>query len=76
MFPTPWRLVPLGANGQPAFAGYQGEAAGDRFRLAGINVLGIRAGRIAWIASFLDSDLHRPFGLPLELPRGGSRTER
>jgi RNA polymerase sigma-70 factor (ECF subfamily) len=76
MFPTPWRLVPLGANGQPAFAGYQGEAAGDRFRLAGINVLAIRTGRIAWIASFLDPDLHRQFGLPSELRPDDFRTER
>ena len=67
MFGTPWRLVPLGANGQPAFAGYQGEATGGRFRLAGINVLAIRTGRIAWIASFLDPDVHRHFGLPSEL---------
>ena len=50
--------------------------AGDRFRLAGINVLAVRTGRIAWIASFLDPDLHRHFGLLSELPRGGSRTER
>jgi RNA polymerase sigma-70 factor (ECF subfamily) len=76
MFRAPWRLVPLGANGQPAFAGYRGEAAGVRFRLAGINVLGIRTGRIAWIASFLDPDVHRHFGLPSELRPGDSRTER
>jgi Sigma-70, region 4/SnoaL-like domain len=76
MFRAPWRLMPLGANGQPAFAGYRGEPAGGRFRLAGINVLGIRSGRIAWIASFLDPDVHRPFGLPLELLRGDSGTER
>jgi hypothetical protein len=51
-------------------------AAGDRFRLAGINVLAVRTGRIAWIASCLDPDLHRRFGLPSELPRGDSRAER
>ena len=76
MFRAPWRLVPLGANGQPAFAGYRGEAAGDRFRLAGINVLAIRTGRIAWIASFLDPDVHRHFGLPSELRPDDSRAER
>jgi RNA polymerase sigma-70 factor (TIGR02960 family) len=76
MFGTPWRLVPLGANGQPAFAGYQGEATGGRFQLAGINVLAIGTGRIAWIASFLDPDVHRQFGLPSELPPGDSGTER
>ena len=68
IFPTPWRLVPLQANGQPAFAGYQGDPTGDRFRLAGVNVLCLRAGRIWWIASFLDPDVHRRFGLRSELP--------
>lgn len=76
MFRTPWRVVPLRANGQPAFAGYQSDPAGDRFRLAGINVLAVRMGRIAWIASFLDPAVHRYFGLPAELRRGDSRTER
>jgi RNA polymerase sigma-70 factor (TIGR02960 family) len=69
MFPTPWRLVPLRANAQPAFAGYQGDLAEGRFRLAGINVLSLRAGRIDWISSFLDPDVHRRFGLLAELPR-------
>jgi RNA polymerase sigma-70 factor (TIGR02960 family) len=68
IFPTPWRLVPLRANGQPAFAGYQSDPAGDRFRLAGVNVLCIRGGRIGWIASFLDPRVHRHFGLLSELP--------
>jgi RNA polymerase sigma-70 factor (TIGR02960 family) len=68
IFPTPWRLVPLQANGQPGFAGYRRDPAGDRFRLAGVNVLCIRGGRIGWIASFLDPGVHRHFGLPSELP--------
>ena len=72
MFATPWRLVQLRANGQPAFAGYRGRS-GDRYRLIGINVLSIRAGRIAWIASFLDPDVHRHFGLPTDMPPGDSR---
>ena len=56
MFARPWRLVELRANGQPAFAGYRGDPS-DRYRLIGINVLSIRAGRVAWIASFLDPDV-------------------
>jgi Arc/MetJ family transcription regulator len=67
IFPTPWRLIPMRANGQPAFLGYQGDPAGDRFRLAGINVLSIRTGRIEWIASFLGPGVHRHLGLPSEL---------
>jgi RNA polymerase sigma-70 factor (ECF subfamily) len=76
MFTTPWRLVPLRANGQPGFAGYQGDYVGDRYRLAGINVLSVSTGRIAWIASFLDPHVHHRFGLPAELRPGDFRTER
>jgi RNA polymerase sigma-70 factor (TIGR02960 family) len=70
MFARRWRLVPLRANGQPAFSGYREDPEGDRFQLVGINVLSVRAGRIAWIASFLDPDVHRHFGLPTEMPPG------
>jgi RNA polymerase sigma-70 factor (TIGR02960 family) len=66
MFATPWRLVPIGANGQLAFACYQGDPEGGRFRLGAINVLGVRAGRVAELAGFLDPALHRHFGLPEE----------
>jgi RNA polymerase sigma-70 factor (TIGR02960 family) len=70
MFATPWRLVPTRSNGQLAFACYQGDPAGGRFRLGAVNVLAIRAGRIAEIAGFLDPAVHRRFGLPAELPGG------
>lgn len=68
IFATPWRLVPLRANAQPGFAGYLRHPGADRYTLGGINVLSVRAGRIAEIASFLDPDVHRRFGLPAELP--------
>ena len=67
MFATPWRLAPVRANGQLAFACYQGEAGGDRLRLGAINVLSLRDGRIVEIAGFLDPSLHRHFGLPEEV---------
>jgi hypothetical protein len=68
MFATPWRLLPIGANGQLAFACYQGDpGGGDRFRLGAINLLCLRDGRIVEIAGFLDPGLHRHFGLPQEL---------
>jgi len=73
MFATPWRLVPIRANGQLAFACYQGDPDGDRFRLGAINVLRLRAGRIVEIAGFLDPGVHRHFGLPEELPDGVDR---
>ncbi len=78
MWATPWRLVPITANGQLAFACYQGETAhqGDTahqadttpgpFRLSAVNVVTLRAGRIAELTGFLDPALHRQFGLPAE----------
>src|SRR6266536_1108832 len=72
-FATPWRLVPIRANGQLAFACYQGDPDGDRFRLGAINVLSLRAGRIVELAGFLDPGVHRHFGLPKEPPDGVDR---
>ena len=63
VFATPWRLLPIRANGQLAFACYQGDPDGDRFRLGAINVLSLRAGRIVEIAGFLDPDVHRHCGI-------------
>ena len=68
LFETPWRLVPISANGQLAFACYQGDASGGPFRLGAINVLTLRGRRIVEISGFLDPDVHRRFGLPVELP--------
>jgi RNA polymerase sigma-70 factor (ECF subfamily) len=69
MFATPWRLVPISANGQLAFACYQGQEGdqgGGRFRLGAINVVGLRGGRVVELAGFIDPALHRHFGLPEE----------
>ena len=66
MWATPWRLVPVTANGQLAFACYQGDTAPGPFRLSAINVITLRAGRIAELAGFLDPAIHRHFGLPAE----------
>jgi RNA polymerase sigma-70 factor (TIGR02960 family) len=62
VFATPWRLVPIGANGQPALACYRGVEG--RFLLGAVNVLSFRAGRISWIASFLEPQMLTRFGLP------------
>jgi ketosteroid isomerase-like protein len=64
---------PIRANGQLAFACYQGDPDGDHFRLGAINLLSVRAGRIVEIAGFLDPGLHRHVGLPEELPDGVNR---
>jgi RNA polymerase sigma-70 factor (TIGR02960 family) len=59
VFAAPWRLVPIGANAQQALACYQSD--GKRLRLGAVNVLSLRDGRIAWIAGFLDPQVHRRF---------------
>jgi RNA polymerase sigma-70 factor, ECF subfamily len=50
MFATPWRLRPIRANGQLAFACYQAPA----YALSSILVLTLRDGRIAELTAFLD----------------------
>ena len=67
MFATPWRLVPLSANGQLGFACYQRREEGQPFRLGAVNLLGLSGGRIADIVAFLDPADHALFGLPPEL---------
>jgi RNA polymerase sigma-70 factor (ECF subfamily) len=64
LFATQWRLTPITANGQPAFACYQHD--GERFRLGAVNVLNLRDGRIAWIAGFVDPALMRRLPVPRE----------
>jgi RNA polymerase sigma-70 factor (ECF subfamily) len=62
MWATPWRLVPVRANAQLAFACYQGHAeAPDYFRLSAINVVTVRDQRIVGLTGFLDPDVHRRF---------------
>jgi RNA polymerase sigma-70 factor (ECF subfamily) len=60
MFATPWRLRPLWASGQLAFACYQG----PDFRLGAMNVLTLRDRSIAEMTGFLDPKVHARFGLP------------
>lgn len=77
MFATPWRLVPMPASGQLAFACYQGSPEGQLFRLDALNVLTLHREQIAELTGFLDPGVHRYFGLPSELvDGGGSRLER
>jgi RNA polymerase sigma-70 factor (TIGR02960 family) len=66
LFATPWKLQPIRANGQLAFACYQGDAAGGRFRLGAVNVVSVRAGRVVELAGFLDPAVARRFDLPAE----------
>ncbi|MFC0624588.1 RNA polymerase subunit sigma-70 [Kribbella deserti] len=66
VFAEPWRLRPIEANGQPAFACYMRDPAG-RFSLSSVLVVSIRDGRISWLAAFLDPAALAPSGLPKEL---------
>ena len=67
VFATPWRLVPVRAAGQLAFACYQRHPDGV-VRIGCVNVLTLRGDRIAEIIGFLDPAMYAGFGLPPELP--------
>lgn len=67
IFATPWRLVPLWANGQPGFACYMKHPGGETFQLGAVNLLAFRAGRIVGIHAFLDPAVHRRFNLVAEM---------
>ncbi|WP_153023866.1 sigma-70 family RNA polymerase sigma factor [Glycomyces albidus] len=60
-------LVPVRANGQPAFAGYDGSASGGPRPGTGITVLTIAGDRISALVKF-DGALLPRFGLPESLP--------
>lgn len=57
----------MSANGQLAFACYQGDPGGTRYRLGAINVVALRGGRIVELTGFLDPEVHARFGLAGEL---------
>jgi RNA polymerase sigma-70 factor (ECF subfamily) len=62
------RLVPLAANGSPAFAQYKPAPAGG-YRAWGISVLELDGERVLRWNTFLDVErLFPKFGLPLDLP--------
>lgn len=60
VFRTPWRLEPVWASGQLAFAAYQGPS----FRLGALNVVTLRGDKIAELTGFLDPAVHAFFSLP------------
>jgi RNA polymerase sigma-70 factor (TIGR02960 family) len=67
IFATPWRLVPVAANGQLGFACYIRQPGRERFELGAVNVLSLRGDRIAWIAAFLDPAAVASFRVPAVL---------
>jgi RNA polymerase sigma-70 factor (ECF subfamily) len=59
--PDLWRMVPTGANGQPALVAYQRSGDG-RYVAYGVQVLTLVGARIARITSFNDPSLVPTFG--------------
>ncbi len=60
VFRTAWRLVPLRASGQLAFACRQG----PEFGLGALNVVTLRGEAIAEMTGFLDPRVHAHFSIP------------
>jgi RNA polymerase sigma-70 factor (ECF subfamily) len=73
--PAVFTAVPAAANGQPALAIYRRAEDGTR-RAYGVQVLTLRASRIAGVVAFLDPGLFPAFGLPSELPAAGQPVAR
>ncbi len=64
------RLVPTGANGQPAFAVYERGADGC-FAAHSVQVLTLARDGIAGVTAFVEPRLVPAFGLPSVLPAAG-----
>jgi RNA polymerase sigma-70 factor, ECF subfamily len=61
------KMIPVSANGMPAFAQYKPSPDGSGFVPWSIQVLEIHDGRIAHIHHFLDTRLFERFGVPTSL---------
>jgi hypothetical protein len=62
-----WRIVPVRANGQPAFGKYIWDEKRQTFTAHSISVLTLDGDRIAEITTFPDAELIPRFGLPDEV---------
>jgi RNA polymerase sigma-70 factor, ECF subfamily len=65
--PGPFRLLPIGANAQPAFSLYGKGADGGGFTPQAIQVLTLDRDRIARLHGFVRPDLFAAFDLPRRL---------
>jgi RNA polymerase sigma-70 factor, ECF subfamily len=63
--PGRFRLVPVRANGQPAFAVYQRQSGGT-YRADAVTVVSLTSAGISRIVTFRDPGLFAVFGLPLD----------
>jgi RNA polymerase sigma-70 factor (ECF subfamily) len=62
-----WRLLPIRASGQLAFAAYLRASGRDVYTAHAIEVLTVRGDRISAIDSFMSAEGFSSFGLPLAL---------
>jgi RNA polymerase sigma-70 factor, ECF subfamily len=62
-----WRLIPVRANGQPAFGHYRWDGERATFTPHGVNVITLRGARIDQITAFLTPEAVGHFGLPDEI---------
>jgi RNA polymerase sigma-70 factor (ECF subfamily) len=69
------RLLPVEANGSPAFAQYRPAEDGDGRTPWGITVLETSGGRISAVTNHMDTERLFPlWGLPMRLPAGTARS--
>ena len=69
--PKRFRLLPTGANAQPACAAYEWEDGIGGYRFSGIMALRLQTAQVAEIMGFGDPGLFAPFGLPEFLEADG-----
>jgi RNA polymerase sigma-70 factor (ECF subfamily) len=65
--PDRWRVIRVGANGQPAAAAYL-RAEDGRHHAHSVQVFSATGAGITWIAAFQEPELFETFGLPLVYP--------
>jgi RNA polymerase sigma-70 factor, ECF subfamily len=71
------KLIPLLANGLPAFAQYRPDLEGDGYHGWALQVLEFSGGKITFFNSFLDTEALFPlFGLPQRLDADGKPVEQ
>jgi len=66
--PRRYRLIPVRANGQPAYGCYVQDARAPVFRAHGMIVLTLEGDRLSAITRFVDNSNLARFGLPRMLP--------
>jgi RNA polymerase sigma-70 factor (ECF subfamily) len=69
--PDRWRMIPVGANGQPAAGAYLRQDDGA-YHAHSVQVFSATGAGVTWIAAFQEPGLFETFGLPLVYPEDGA----